>query len=252
MTTSSDTAGADLPGYDGMGEFHDLFMDEPHRRLRPALEAAFGDLDPDQIVLDLGAGSGLGVRQLAQATRARIIAVEPSLTMRAVLLARVADDPTLTDRVSVHAGAVPEVFEQLPHRVTGFVCAHMLGHLSPADRAQTFAALADRITPTGVGVVTVNGTTAAPTEPATEERRIGEHRYVARYLPPGPDDDADSDYEVYDADGRLLRAARFAADWTTNTADLLRAELAPAGWRLTPREEAPTVLLVTRELEGEQ
>jgi SAM-dependent methyltransferase len=227
-------------------------MDEPHRRLRPALEAAFGALDPDEVVLDLGAGSGLGVRQLAQTTRARIIAVEPSLTMRAVLLARIVDDSTLTDRVSVLAGAVPDVFEQLPGQVAGFVCGHMLAHLSPADRAQTFAALAGRLAPTGAGVVTVNGMTAPPSGPAVEERLIGGHRYVARHLPPGAGGDADSEYEVYDADGLLLRAARFAADWTTITEDLLRSELAPAGWELTAREDAATVLLVTREPEGEQ
>ena len=252
MTPASDVVSAVPAGYDGMGEFHDLFMDESHRRLRPALEAAFGGLDTDEVVLDLGAGSGLGVRQLAQATRARIIAVEPSLTMRAVLLARVADDPALTGRVSVLAGAVPDVFEQLPGRVAGFVCAHMLGHLSKAARVQTFAVLSDRLMPTGVGVVTVNGATAPPSEAVIEERRIGEHRYIARHLTAGADGEADSEYEVYDADGRLIRAARFPAGWTTITADLLRAELAPTEWRLTAREDAPTVLLVTRGSEGEQ
>ncbi|HNR00857.1 MAG TPA: class I SAM-dependent methyltransferase, partial [Trueperaceae bacterium] len=87
-------------GYDRLGEFHDLFVDEARLRLRPAFESAFGRLEPSAVVLDLGAGTGLGVRHLARATRARIVAVEPSVTMRAVLLARVADDPALASRVT--------------------------------------------------------------------------------------------------------------------------------------------------------
>ncbi|MGB4779205.1 SAM-dependent methyltransferase [Microbacterium sp.] len=260
MTTGTTTATtAPGSGYDRMGEFHDLFMDEPHRRLRPALEAAFGDRGPDDIVLDLGAGSGLGVRQLAQATCARIVAVEPSLTMRAVMLARIADDADLTDRVSVIAGAVPEVFDQLPDRIAGFVCAHMLGHLTPAVRSQTLAALAERLAPDGVGVVTVNApattdsepaaTAPRPAEPVTEERVIGAHRYVARHYPSGPDGASFSAYEVQDGNGRVLRAARFASDWTTITADTLRAELASSGdaqWVLVPHAQNRTLLLLTR------
>ncbi|GAB3173361.1 hypothetical protein GCM10027059_44230 [Myceligenerans halotolerans] len=108
-------------------------------QLRPVLEAAFGDLGPDATLLDLGAGSGVGTRTLAACTRARIIAVEPSRTMRSVLLARIADDGALGEQVSVMAGAVPRALEELPGEVAGFVCAHMLGHLTAAQRTETFA-----------------------------------------------------------------------------------------------------------------
>jgi methylase of polypeptide subunit release factors len=74
--------------YEGMGEFHDLFMDDAWARLRPVLTEAFAHLDESATVLDLGAGTGLGTRALAASTPARIVAVEPPLTMRAVLTAR--------------------------------------------------------------------------------------------------------------------------------------------------------------------
>lgn len=242
---------APAAGYDRLGEFHDLFVEEARRRLRPALAAAFGGLPPDAVVLDLGAGTGLGVRQLAQATRARIVAVEPSLTMRAVLLARVVDDPELTSRVTVVAGYVPAVFDELPDEVAGFVCAHMLGHLSPAERARTFAALTARLAEGGVGVVTVNATAEPRSETFVEARRIGEHRYIARYLPPGPDGRPGSEYEVRGADDQLLRAERFAGHWTPITAEGLRAELAPAGWSVAAQEPSGTVLLLGRQRSGE-
>lgn len=238
-------------GYDRLGEFHDLFVDEARLRLRPAFESAFGRLEPSAIVLDLGAGTGLGVRHLARATRARIVAVEPSVTMRAVLLARVADDPALASRVTVVAGSVPGAFDELPDVVAGFVCAHMLGHVGPADRARTFALLAERLADGGVGVVTVNATAEPRNEVAVEERRIGEHSYIAKYLPPGPNGRPSSEYEVRDADGSLLRAERFAGQWTPITAEGLRAELVNDGWRLTAQDRAATVLVLSRELEDD-
>lgn len=246
-TASDRVAEAPTAGYDRLGEFHDLFVAAARRRLRPALAAAFGGLRPDAVVLDLGAGTGLGVRQLALATRARVVAVEPSLTMRAVLLARLADDPELTSRVTVVAGSVPDAFDELPDDVAGFVCAHMLGHVSPAARAQTFAALAERLADGGVGVVTVNATAEPRSETVVEERRIGEHRYIARYLPAGADGRPSSEYEVRDADGRLLRAERFPGHWTPLTAEGLRAELAPAGWHVAAHDQAATVLMLSRE-----
>lgn len=62
--------------YDALGEFHDLFMDEAWIRLQPRLADAFGSLGPSDTVLDIGAGTGVGVRALAQVTRAQIVAIE--------------------------------------------------------------------------------------------------------------------------------------------------------------------------------
>lgn len=89
MTTTPEPPGdSDSDTYAAVGEFHDLFMDDAWDRLVPALARAFGALDAGGTVLDVGAGSGVGTRRLAAATRATIVAVEPSVTMRSVLLAR--------------------------------------------------------------------------------------------------------------------------------------------------------------------
>ncbi|MGC3953650.1 MAG: class I SAM-dependent methyltransferase [Propionicimonas sp.] len=229
--------------YDGLGEFHDLFMDPAIQRLQPVLRDAFGRLGPDDVVVDLGAGTGLGTRALAGQTRARIIAVEPSQTTRAVLTARVADDPTLTERVTVLAAAAPQVVDDLPD-LAGFVCSHVLGHLTSQQRAATFAGLAARLRAGGVGVVTVNPDVlpaAEPTEPTTLERWIGSQRYTVRYLPAADGEHA-SEYQVSDRRGRVLRTERFGGTWHRLTADLLRQELAPQRWQFT--EAAPQVLLV--------
>ncbi|MGN6218764.1 MAG: hypothetical protein ACTHNQ_04620 [Microbacterium sp.] len=76
-----------------------------------------------------------------------MVAIEPSLTMRAVLLARVADDPELIDQVSVLAGAAPDILDELTGPVAGFVCANRLGHLTATGRQETFARLATLLEP---------------------------------------------------------------------------------------------------------
>ena len=70
--------------YESMAEFHDLFMTGVWARLGPTVHATFAGLGPDAVVVDIGAGTGLGTVTVARATPARIWAVEPSATMRAV------------------------------------------------------------------------------------------------------------------------------------------------------------------------
>lgn len=140
-----------------MAEFHDLFMGPARERLRHVLEGTFGLLTDRDTVRDIGAGTGVGTRALAQVTDARIIAVEPSLTMRSVLAARVFDDPALRDRVTVLAGSAPEVLAPLEAAsASGFVAAHVLGRLGAGARAALFAELARLLAPGGAGEVTAN------------------------------------------------------------------------------------------------
>jgi hypothetical protein len=95
---------ADL--YDDLAEFHDLFMKEPWEALRPAVREVVGGLGPDDVVVDLGAGTGMGTRVIAAETAANLVAVEPSRMMRTALMARVAGDQALAERVTVVAGLV--------------------------------------------------------------------------------------------------------------------------------------------------
>jgi SAM-dependent methyltransferase len=226
--------------YAAVGEFHDLFMDEAWDRLVPALARAFGALDAGATVLDLGAGSGVGTRRLAEVTRARIVAVEPSATMRSVLLARVVDDPALTDRVSVVAGAAPAVLRQIASLVDGaldgIVCAHVLGHLDHADRAATLGALAGGLAPDGHGVITLPPPSDASPGgrghvrgwEIVDERMIGRHRYVSRRAADGATGRMVSTYEVWEGE-RLLRAQEERSGWSLPPLETFIGELDRAG-----------------------
>ncbi len=61
-----------------MAEFHDLFMTPSWDRLGPSLADAFRRLGPDDVVVDLGAGTGLGTLRLVEHSPAQVWPVEPS------------------------------------------------------------------------------------------------------------------------------------------------------------------------------
>jgi SAM-dependent methyltransferase len=235
--------------YERLAEFHDLFMDDAWERLSPVLGAAFGALGSSSLVVDLGAGTGVGTRALARATSARILAVEPSLVMRTVLTARVADDPALTSRISISPVPAPGVLDELTAPLAGFVCAHMLGHLGIRDRSATFAGLARCTADDVVGVVVVDPDPVADgvedhadaDDHAVTERRIGDLRYVERHLPAGSDRFS-SEYTVYDGD-RPVRREWFEGSWQTVTLDDLAAEMAPHGFGIEPRMPGVGIVL---------
>lgn len=219
--------------YDALGEFHDLFMDSPWARLQPFLARTFGSLTAEDVVLDIGAGTGVGVRALAQITDAQIIAVEPSLTMRSVLTARVFDDPALRPRVTIVAGRAPEALESLPTAsISGFVAAHMLGHLDPAARMDMFVELARVVAPGRIGLVTVD----RPRDSQSEDGRpgvlgqvtIGTQTYIEENVWDGESGWA-SVYTVRDAAGATVRERRFAGSWQPVTASDLVHET--PGWQ---------------------
>lgn len=232
-------------GYQELAEFHDLFMSDAWGRLTPALETAFGTLGPEALVLDLGAGSGVGTVRLGHLTRAQVLAIEPALTMRSMLLARIADDEELTTRVSVIAGAAPAVLDEVDRPLDGFVCAHMLGHLSEADRRATFSRLAGLLSDGGIGLLTLprEETAAEAFQPVEEERWIGRHRYVARHWVPDGTGSAVSEYRVLDGE-RTLRSVSLASSWSLPPREALAEELREAGLTLTPH--GATVGLVRR------
>lgn len=141
--------------YDELGEFHDLFMTEAWEELRPLVAATFGGLGRGAVVVEIGAGSGLGTRVLAEECDAQIVALEPNLLMRSVLTARVADGFELSQRVTVVAGSAPRALSLLPDRVDGVMCTHVLGHLDPLELRSLFAWAADTLSPGGRCLVTV-------------------------------------------------------------------------------------------------
>lgn len=250
---SSDGHGVVTDPYEAMAEFHDLFMAGPWARLQPHLAGAFGGLTSDDVVVDVGAGSGVGTRALARSTSAQVVAIEPSLTMRTVLLARMADDDDLARRVSVVAGRVPDVLDEVlvplddgRGVIAGFVCAHMFGHLSSADRIATLTRLADALAPTGTGVIThaPHAPTDAEVEPFEEATVLGRHRYVARYEDSGDDHVSQVIYSVREGD-RVLRSVTAIATWAPPTTAELDDELTRSGLRTVDQDQG--LVLVRRQ-----
>ncbi len=231
--------------YDRLGEFHDLFMDEPWERLRPVISQAFKEYGPGQRIVDLGAGSGLGIRVLAAETRARLTALEPSLVMRAILTARTADDVELRDRVTVVAGSIPHHLHSLPQLIDGVVCANMLGHLEPQDRQKLFSWINACLTPHGTAIITVQTDDNEPglREPFEERRTLGDYEYKAIYRQSSQHHHFSSRYEVRHRNA-LVRAEEYEGRWYTVTLQDVRTEL--DGLDLTASTASPNVLLIRR------
>ncbi len=247
--TASENSGRGL--YERLGEFHDLFMVEPWERLRPAIAQAFGQYGADRRIVDVGAGTGLGVRVLAAETEARITALEPSLVMRAALTARVADSADLSARVTVLAGSVPDDLNSLPQQVDGFVCANMIGHLRSDERRALFSWLDGNLTDDGAGLITVQprssqaGATAeaSDAESFEERRTLGDCEYRVVYEQATASDQYSTLYEVRQA-GELIRSERYTGPWTAVSAEDLEGEL--QGTSLIVQRVGSTAVLLRR------
>lgn len=238
-------------GYEAMGEWHDLFMAPVWERLNPVLVQTFGDLAPGSVVADLGAGTGLGTLALTRASQADVWAVEPQQIMRAVLLHRVVADPVSKQRVSVVAGGIPAALSALPAQVSGVLLAHVIGHLSHAQRSELWRWCAARLAPGGKVVITCGASDKGDegdkpaTEPATvvETVDIGHHLYRATYGEMG------TRYEVLDRDGNLLRSADVDYSWSPIGPADLADEVAGFGLAASP-SPVTGVLVVAHAAEG--
>ncbi|MFT3942276.1 MAG: class I SAM-dependent methyltransferase [Ancrocorticia sp.] len=131
---------------------YDLFALSVHDDQVAALEALLPRVFPEAgPILDIGAGSGSNTAYLLeQLPEARILALEPSPSMRSLLLSKIATHPEWFPRVTVR----PEDFfsATLPPRIAGAVLLGVFGHFDPGERAALLAELADRL-PVGGGAV---------------------------------------------------------------------------------------------------
>jgi SAM-dependent methyltransferase len=127
--------------YAESGEFIDVLSQDAWRAPRTPVTEAMRHARPDQgPIVDIGAGTGLGTVLAAQAVPdAEVIAVEPSLILRAVLLARLVGDDDLRRTVTVQATDAAGM--TLPPRLCGVLAMNMIGHLAPDRRRQLWADL---------------------------------------------------------------------------------------------------------------
>ncbi|MBB6551657.1 class I SAM-dependent methyltransferase [Nonomuraea rubra] len=216
--------------YERSAEFVDLMLAPHWAGLGPPLAAALrGITDP---IVDVGAGGGHGTRVIAKAAPgAEIVAVEPSMALRSILLARVGEAGELRERVTV----LPEhlLAAALPSRLGAVVAMNVLGHFDPAGRQAAWKMLADRLVPGGRAVLNLQ----PPAEPAAvpesrfAEVRIGRRRYEGwgRAEPAGPDLITwHMTYRTYQ-DDRPAGELETRYDWWVLDERRLKEELGPHG-----------------------
>lgn len=131
---------------------YDLFSMSVRDDQVAALEALLPHIDTQEgPILDIGAGSGSNTTYLLEhLPEVRVLALEPSTSMRSLLLSKIAAHPEWFPRVTVR----PEDFfsATLPQHVAGAVLLGVFGHFDPGERAALLAELADRL-PVGGGAV---------------------------------------------------------------------------------------------------
>ena len=225
-------------GYDQPAEFFDLGAGEHTSRTGPAVVAALAGLDAAAgPLLDIGAGTGLVTRQIADAYPAcEIIATEPAAGMRAVLTARLAERADLIRRVTVLPDAAHELV--LPERLSGAVLCGVLGHLDPGSRRALLRELARRLSPGAPMVVEVMGLTTPESMPPTRLRRAGLGRLRYEWWMAGePSGDErmrlETTWRVFDGE-RLVREVRDHYHWYTVSLERLADESGLRLHRLPP------------------
>ena len=152
----------ELPDRDFYAPVSALFVADPRRTSEPALELLRGLVRPDETWLDIGAGAGRYALPIALLAR-RIIAVEPSATMRGALRSGIAEHGA--GNITIIGASWPEALPQLGElpaadvsliahvgydieeigpfieameRATGRLCIAMLTDRSPASVADPF------------------------------------------------------------------------------------------------------------------
>ena len=131
--------------YAATAGLYDLMASSYRPAQLAALESLLAVLSPEAgPVLDLGAGSALNTMVvLDRVPEAHVFAIEPSATMRALILDKLAARPDRHHRVTVR----PEDFfsAPLPDRLGGAIALGVLGHFDPGERAAVIAEIADRL-----------------------------------------------------------------------------------------------------------
>ncbi len=211
-------------------------------RLRDLVRDTFGGIGSDGVIVDVGAGSGLGTLMLSGCTDAEIIALEPSTTMRAMMMARL-DTLGILERVTVIPEPLPEGLRDLPGRVDGVIVAHMLGHLAEAERNGLFEWIATSLAPGRTALLTVSAEPSTEdTEPVVQERAVGRHLYrlTSHMQAPGRYEGL---FEVIDRQRRVVRSLDDATSWHAVTVADIRT--AVAGHNVQVTEPQPGVAQIS-------
>lgn len=238
---------ADVDPYAPTAPYYDLLATSFWDVLGPALSEALAGTNPlAGPIVDLGAGTGRSTLVIADAVAdAEVWAVEPSASMRAMLLAHLALRPDLHARVTALADDVAGL--AWPQQIAAAVACNMIGHLDANARSALWARVALHLAPGGVAVVGLQPPARPERIEATPmaEVTIGRHTYqgVAEAEPTGERSmHWTMTYRTIAGDTVVHEAVK-SSDWWTVGCDDVVAEAALAGLSVSP---AAADLLVMR------
>lgn len=142
-----------MSDYAVTAQFYDAVALGHHGPLGSALAEALRGLETSQHpVVDIGAGTGLSTRLIAEILPdAEILAVEPDPAMRCALMTRVSSDVDLKRRVSILPMSI--LAAPLPPRISAAVACASLVHFDPQQRKELWALLSSRLLPGGRAVL---------------------------------------------------------------------------------------------------
>ncbi|CAL9352550.1 hypothetical protein SUDANB58_00494 [Streptomyces sp. enrichment culture] len=219
-------------------EYIDIMIAEPWEGLAPQVISVLRGLRAAEgVVVDLGAGSGRGVRAVREALPdVPVLAVEPSPAMRAVLLARVHDEPSLRTGVTVVPADASSA--ELPDGMRAMLALNVLGHLPPDQRRALWGNAVRRLAPGGALLLNVTPPLAPQPVPRTRMAHLtlGDLTYEgwAQAEPAG------DDQVVWRMDYRVTRGAREVSGvsvdyrWWVIGDDALAEEVAAEGLVVRP------------------
>jgi SAM-dependent methyltransferase len=163
--------------YGSIAEFYDLVALQQSASTGPALARMLRLLPENHgPVVEIGAGTGRVTRTiLAARTDLRVIAVEPSAEMRAVLTSRLWAEKDARDRVTIVAAAAPDL--DLPPQISAAVIFGVAGHLDETARRRMFSDLRARLAPGGFIAVELMGAVRDLRPTRTLSADVGEQTY---------------------------------------------------------------------------
>ncbi|MGN5236508.1 class I SAM-dependent methyltransferase [Rhodococcus sp. SJ-3] len=208
----------------------DLLSTGPWQHMAPSVSAALTGLDDaEATIVELGSGTGLGTCVIARSVpNARIVAVEPSSHLRAVLLHRVASDHDLRSRVTIENRPFPS--SRLPEKFDALVMINSLGHLGAEERTELWRVIATGLLPGGFAVINLQTPTKSSDVPEFEmaRERVGNREYHGTARAERVDEQTLAWYMTYrtSEDGREIDATEVEYRWNVLATDALEAELA--------------------------
>ncbi|MEV8427129.1 class I SAM-dependent methyltransferase [Streptomyces sp. HUAS 31] len=231
--------------YEVSAEFYDILQADRdrarvHRFYARDVRTARGG------VLDVGAGTGRVTLMSLAESRVPVHAVEPTRSMRSLLMTRLAALPAdMRTRVTVHPQGLGEA--GLREVADVAICHNTIGCLPPDARRALWPAVAGALVPGGVLLVHLPPD-RLPRDEVTHvlpAQKVGQHVYGGRMVMSA---DADRirtrfDYWVGGARGVLREYTETFWMWPASRTEVI-AELAGSGFVPLPRRADPAVLAV--------